>query len=54
FSGRLKRGKCLVCGDEKTEAHHEDYSKPLEVKWLCKKHHSELHYKQHYQGSQGN
>lgn len=43
--GRLKREKCFVCGKEKAEAHHDDYSKPLEVRWLCKKHHAELHWK---------
>jgi len=36
--GVLKKGKCF-CGSLKVEAHHEDYSKPLAVKWLCKKHH---------------
>ena len=34
---------CEVCGLVKVEAHHEDYSKPLNVKWLCKKHHTEAH-----------
>lgn len=34
---------CEVCGDEKTEAHHTDYSKPLMVNWLCAKHHRLLH-----------
>jgi len=23
----------------KAEAHHGDYTKPLEVQWLCKEHH---------------
>ena len=32
---------CEKCGSEKSESHHEDYSKPLEVIWLCKKHHGE-------------
>ena len=41
--GRLFREPCEVCGAEKVEAHHEDYSKPLDVMWLCKKHHTELH-----------
>lgn len=45
FNGTLKRQPCEVCGNEKSEAHHEDYLKPLEVKWLCSKHHKELHAK---------
>ena len=29
-------GRCEDCGTETSlEAHHEDYSKPLEVVWLC-------------------
>lgn len=31
------------CGEE-SEAHHPDYSKPLDVIWLCRKHHLEIHY----------
>jgi len=42
-SGRLERRPCEVCGDIKSESHHEDYDKPLEVNWLCRKHHIELH-----------
>jgi len=35
---------CEVCGTtRKIEAHHDDYAKPLEIRWLCKKHHMELH-----------
>lgn len=44
--GKLKRKPCQVCG-EKAEAHHDDYSKPLEVKWFCFKHHREHHKKAH-------
>lgn len=40
-SGRLKQLPCLFCGDTKVQAHHEDYSKPLDVVWLCKLHHQE-------------
>ena len=39
--GRLKKMFCAVCKAEKVESHHEDYEKPLEVIWLCKKHHVE-------------
>lgn len=38
--GRIEKLPCLECGNEKSEAHHEDYAKPLEVIWLCRKHHS--------------
>ncbi len=37
-NGTLIRGKCCMkCGIKcKTEGHHEDYSKPLDVIWLCR------------------
>jgi|TARA_R100001530_G_scaffold124374_2_gene92544 hypothetical protein len=42
-ANRLKKKCCEYCGIEKVEAHHEDYSKPLSVQWLCKDCHRELH-----------
>jgi hypothetical protein len=39
--GRLARKPCEVCGDPKAQAHHDDYAKPLEVRWLCFRHHRE-------------
>ena len=45
YHGILKNGKCEVCGSKKSEAHHDDYSKPLKVRWLCRKHHHEHHVK---------
>lgn len=37
--GLIIKKPCGICGKVKVEAHHEDYSKPLEVIWLCQKHH---------------
>lgn len=45
--GKIRKPK--ACGiyrcREVPEAHHDDYSKPLEVRWLCFKHHR-AHHKQ--------
>lgn len=41
--GKLVRQPCSVCGAVEVEAHHTDYSKPLEVVWLCHTHHLEAH-----------
>jgi uncharacterized OB-fold protein len=42
-SGRIIKQPCAKCGELKVVAHHFDYTKPLEVIWLCYFHHSELH-----------
>lgn len=42
-SGEILKRPCEVCGNEKANAHHDDYAKPLEVRWLCDFHHSEWH-----------
>ena len=41
--GYLTPKPCRVCGVTKVHAHHTDYSKPLEVEWLCEAHHQEVH-----------
>ena len=42
--GRLIRKPCEVCQtDIDVHAHHDDYSKPLDVRWLCRHHHQEHH-----------
>lgn len=42
--GRLTREPCEVCASPKSEAHHDDYSKPLTVRWLCRVHHEAHHH----------
>ena len=44
--GRLAKLPCEVCGSAKSEAHHDDYAKPLDVRWLCREHHMAVHYGQ--------
>lgn len=44
-SGKLIRPEhCSACNKKcKPEAHHDDYEKPLEVRWLCRACHIALH-----------
>ena len=43
WKARLAKQPCGICGAINSQAHHEDYSRPLEVQWLCPKHHAERH-----------
>jgi len=40
--GIISKKPCFYCNNENVEAHHEDYNKPLEVIWVCKKHHMKI------------
>ena|SRR3990167_2795851 len=42
-TGLLIRRPCEGCGEKRSQAHHEDYSKPLEIIWLCQECHSLRH-----------
>lgn len=43
-SGKLIKGPCQICGSTKRiNCHHPDYSKPLDIIFLCPIHHSRLH-----------
>lgn len=41
--GKLRKEPCAFCGRQDVHAHHKDYSKPLDVIWLCPKCHHRLH-----------
>lgn len=47
--GRLVRQPCEKCGALKVQAHHDDYSKPLDVRWLCIPHHNLHHVREREQ-----
>lgn len=42
--GSIIRQPCVVCNNPKTHGHHEDYSRPLDVVWLCGSCHSMIHH----------
>ena len=41
--GKITRSACVECGSEKSQMHHDDYSKPTEVTWLCRPCHMKFH-----------
>lgn len=41
--GRLIKAPCEVCGNSEVDAHHDDYGKPMVVRWLCRTHHADYH-----------
>ncbi len=43
-SGLLEKQPCEVCGAATVDAHHERYDRPLDVRWLCRRHHVKLHH----------
>jgi hypothetical protein len=45
--GDVIKQPCKICGITKVHGHHEDYDKPLEVVWLCSKHHADVHRSSH-------
>lgn len=49
-AGDIVPADCEVCGSKLAVAHHDDYSLPLVVRWLCRRHHAAWH-KEHGPGA---
>ncbi len=41
--GQVLKMPCTKCGAHDTQAHHPDYSYSLEVMWLCRACHEQIH-----------
>lgn len=46
-AGKILPQPCEKCAAPKAQGHHEDYSKPLDVRWWCAKCHSQHHNQKH-------
>jgi len=42
-TGKLIKEPCCMCGSIMVQAHHDDYSQPLVIMWLCAIHHKSRH-----------
>lgn len=43
-TGKILKQKCEICGEEEVQSHHDDYTDPFNVRWLCIKHHTQHHF----------
>jgi hypothetical protein len=43
YRKELVKSPCVFCANVKSEAHHPDYSRPLDVVWMCRRCHRILH-----------
>lgn len=41
--GKINKIPCFCCGSSNVVAHHVSYDLPLDIVWLCQKHHRQLH-----------
>ena len=40
---KIKKKPCQIWNSKNSIAHHEDYTNPYKIIWLCEKHHKEYH-----------
>ena len=48
--GLVTKRPCEVCGATESEAHHLDHAKALDVQWLCRAHHKQVHAQERAKG----
>ncbi len=41
--GIIKKEPCEVCGSLESHPHHRNYFNPLDIAWLCKNDHKDIH-----------
>lgn len=41
--GLTDKEPCEVCGADEVDGHHDDYDRPMDVRWLCRRHHKREH-----------
>lgn len=41
--GKIQKENCKICNSPNSQTHHPNYDKPLEVIWLCRDCHLNLH-----------
>lgn len=53
--GKLIQQPCENCGSANSQMHHDDYTKPLQVRWMCRECHGDHHFFAHeYSSTQTN
>jgi hypothetical protein len=52
--GTITKEPCRVCGYEKAQAHHPDYSQPLMIEWYCDSCHKKEHQRLKKERDNGN
>jgi hypothetical protein len=51
--GLIQREACEICGKPEADAHHDDYHRPLAIRWMCRRHHLQFHAAQRKQERDG-
>jgi len=42
--GKIKKLHCIICANPESEAHHNDYSDPYDITWMCRSCHMNHHH----------